>query len=321
MTGKIVPVDRPTQAIAISDNTRRFIRKSKAANTVRAYGAAWREFEHYCQGRKADPLPAEPGTVANYLTALGVQGQKVATIEVKLAALASVHRAAGQADPTVSEVVKSTMAGIRRDLGQPPSKKEPATLAEIQAMIATLDTDKLKGQRDKALLLVGFAGAFRRSELVALDVADVRFGDGLRITIKRSKTDQEGKGLLKTIPFIGGELCPVQALREWLDTASIASGPIFRRVSRWGGVGDKRLSSQSVALVIKAAARAAGLDWRSFSGHSLRSGFITASLNGGASDSDIVEQTGQGIATMRGYRRNSGVGSRRAVLVAFGEGG
>ncbi|MFZ5919301.1 MAG: site-specific integrase [Chloroflexota bacterium] len=305
--------------IALSDAARRYVKKSKAANTLRTYKAAWREFEHFCTGRGAEALPAVPATVIDYLTALADARAKVSTIEVKLAALAWAHRTAGRPDPTVFEAVKATLAGIRRELRRAPTKKEPATLAEIQAMITTLP-DTLKGRRDKALLLVGFAGAFRRSELVALDVADVRLNGRLQITIRQSKTDQEGTGLVKTIPAIGGQLCPVAALKGWLDAASIASGPVFRRVDRHGNVYPDRLTPQSVALVVKGTAKDAALDWRAFSGHSLRSGFITDAMDAGASDSDIMEQTGHKTErVMRGYRKSSGVGASRAVLAVFGQ--
>jgi len=305
------------EIVTISDRARRYIRKSRADNTLRAYGAAWREFENFAEGRNEVSLPAMPLTVIEYLTALADAGAKVNTIGVKLAAIAWRHRAAEVADPTVFEVVKANMAGIRRELGIAPNKKEPATLAEVQAMLATLP-DNLKGARDKALLLVGFAGAFRRSELVALDVADIRLGDKLTIIVRRSKTDQEGKGTTKTIPAIGGGLCPVKALRDWLDGAGIKSGAIFRRVDRHGHV-HSRLTSQSVALVIKKAAHEAGLDWRNFSGHSLRSGFITGAMDGEASDSDILQQTGQkSDQTMREYRKDTGAGAIRAVRAAFG---
>lgn len=306
------------EIVTISDRARRYIRKSRADSTLRAYGAAWREFENFAKGRDELPLPATPTTVVEYLTALADAGAKVSTIGVKLAAIAWKHRTAEVADPTVFEIVKGLMNGIRRDLGIAPNKKEPATLAEVQAMLKTLP-DNLKGTRDKVILLMGFAGAFRRSELVALDVADVRKSKGkLTITIRKSKTDQEGRGMIKTIPQIDDvSICPVRALQDWLDGADIKSGAIFRRVDRHGYV-HGRLTSQSVALIIKRAACEAGLDWRGFSGHSLRSGFITNSLDAGQSDSDILQQTGQkSDKTMRDYRKNTGAGAIRVVKAIF----
>ena len=315
MTQLIVIEDKHELA-NLGENAKRYVRKSKASNTVRTYAAMLREFTHY-----AGDLPVSAETVAGYLADLADAGQRVSTIEVKLAAVAYGHRVAGLPDPTTSEAVKSVMDGIRRDLGRNPDKKEPATLAVVKARIDTLDLEMVKGLRDRALLLVGFAGAFRRSELVGLDVADLRRDpDRLRILVRHSKTDQEAEGQTKTLPVIGGDLCPVAALYAWLEAAEIGSGPVFRRVDRHGNVYG-RLTAQSVALVVKGAAEAAGLDWRSFSGHSLRSGFITEALNKGSSNSDVIEQTGQTVQTMIGYRKNTGVGAARAVLAAFGDGG
>jgi site-specific recombinase XerD len=303
-------------SIAISEEARRYVRRSKADNTLRTYKGAWREFEHFATGRGESFLPATPETVIEYLAVLAEKGQKVNTIRVKLAALAWAHRTASKPDPTVYEAVKAVMAGIARELKRKPNKKEPATLAEIRVMIDTLG-ETLRDKRDRALLLVGFAGAFRRSELVALDVADVRFNGKLTIQVEQSKTDQEGEGQIKTIPEIGGDLCPVAALQDWLDAANISSGAVFRRIDRHGNVLD-RLTSQSVALVVKAVARDAGLDWRAFSGHSLRSGFVTNGIDAGASDSDIMQQTGhEDVKTMRGYRKNTGAGSMRVVRAIF----
>lgn len=308
-----------TTELTLSDTARRYIRKSLAPSTLRNYRTSWDEFVHYCTDSGAKHLPAHPATVIEFLTTLADAGAKVSTIDVKLAAIAWAHRAHEVTDPTVFGSVKAAMSGIRRELGSAPTKKEPATLAEITAMAATLPRTA-RGKRDRALLLVGFAGAFRRSELAALQVGDLRDGgDKLTIAVRRSKTDQGGKGQVKTIPQLDGDLDPVGALRAWLDVADIRSGPVFRRVDRWGNVGTAALTAQSVALTVKATAEAAGLDWRSFSGHSLRSGFITEAMDNLASDSDIMQQTGHRSGrVMRAYRKNTGAGAGRAVRAAFG---
>lgn len=306
--------------VKLSDSAKRYARRSKAPNTLRVYRSALREFEHFAQRREARALPASPSTVVEYLTALADAGAKVSTIEVKLAAIAWAHRTGGQPDPTVCEPVKAVMAGIRRELRRAPNKREPATLDRLEAMTETLPDD-LAGKRDKALLLVGFAGAFRRSELVALNVADLSIGDdALRVTVAQSKTDPEGEGQTKTVPRIEGPMDPVGALEDWLNAASVNSGPVFRRVGRWGNVWDDRLTPQSVALVVKGAAKAAGLDWRSYSGHSLRRGFITEAMDAGASDSDVMQQTGHKTdRELRNYRQDTGAGASRAVKAAFGQ--
>ncbi len=296
-----------------------FARASQAANTRRAYRAAWAAFCDWCATHDAAPLPAAPETVAAWLTDQAHNGQKVATLNVKRAAVCAAHRTAGQADPTRAELVRLTMRGITRTLRAAPTKKAPVTLAELRAMLATLDRSTLHGKRDAALLLVGYAGAFRRSELVALDVEDARFtADGLRLTVRQSKTDQEGQGLLKVIPTLSDlEVCPVTALRLWLDAAVINSGPLLRRLERWGGVRG-RLTDQAVKDVVKDCARRAGLDPRQFAGHSLRAGFVTAAAVAGVQAVDIAAQTGhKSLDTLRGYIRDAGLSAKRAVAGAF----
>jgi site-specific recombinase XerD len=303
----------------VSASVKRYFKHSKARETVRVYKSVWREFERFADGRGESALPASAQTVAEYLAALADKGARVKTIEVKRAAIAWRHRGADLPDPTVCELVSGTLEGIRRAMTVKTNKKEPATLDEMAAMIAALDADTIRGKRDKALLLVGFAGAFRRSELVALDVADVRFNGVLSVVIKRSKTDQAGKGATKTIPEIGGDLCPVAALQDWLDAAGISSGPLFRRIDRHGNVGDKRLSAQSVALVVKRAAKSAGLDWRAFSGHSLRSGFVTEARSRNVSNADIKRVTLHRDDKMIAEYDHSNAGAIRAVKAVFGE--
>ncbi len=326
--------------VVLSKKAQRYVRKSLSDNTLRAYRAAWRHFRYWVAFGELPPafskrkeqrehglmcdaivldLPMDAGSIANYVAELAASGAKVKSIEAKVTAIGWAHRAHGELDPTVSEKVRATMDGIRRDVGYNISKKEPVELVEIRAMVATLDKTA-RGKRNKAILLVGFAGAFRRSELVALNVADVKINSRLTIKIRKSKTDQEGKGKEKFIPELADKsICPVQALQDWLDIGDIASGPIFRPIDRHGSVKNKAITAQSVALLVKATAKAAGLDWRSVSGHSLRSGFINQALNAGASDSDITDQTHQTVITMRKYRQSSGVGASRAVLAVFGE--
>lgn len=299
----------------------KYMAKAKAASTRRAYAHAWREFSAWCAERQAPAMPASPVTVAGYLTALAESGQRVATIDSKRAGVSFAHRAVRQVDPTKDEEVRLVMAGIRRELGRAPKKKAPVTLAELRAMVGAVRSD-MAGRRDRALLLVGFAGAFRRSELVGLDVADLRFtADGVTVTVARSKTDQEGQGLVKVIPALADvALCPVRALQAWLDAAAIQSGPVFRAVDRWGNVRKERLGGQAVATVVKAAAARAGLDRRAFSGHSLRAGFVTAGILAGEDPVAIAEQTGhRSLQTLQGYVRSAGRLARRAALAAFGE--
>ena len=311
-----------TLATPLSDRARAYVHASKARNTQRAYQTAWRGFEQYCAARNVPALPTSPTTIVEYLTTLAEHGQKVSTIQVKLAAITFAHRARNaDHNPAQSETVRILMQGIRRKLGCAPIKKSPIARDELARMLATLG-DSLQAKRDKAILLVGYAGAFRRSELAGLNVEDVRFTtkDAL-ITLRRSKTDQEGEGTTKRIPMLtNANLCPVRALRDWLDAAQIKSCALFRAIDRWGNARGGRLDYKSIALIIKRAATAAGLEARQFSGHSLRAGFATQAATDNAPEWEIAEVTGhKSPAVLRGYIRNAGLGQMRAIRRAFGE--
>jgi len=221
--------------------------------------------------------------------------------------ISQAHQAAGYVTPTTDAQVRLVFQGIRRTLGSAPDQKNAAITAEVRAMVETLSPTSLIGVRDRALLLVGFAGAFRRSELVSLDVTDVTFGgDGLVVQLRRSKTDQEGEGRKVGLPFGSNPLtCPVRALRDRLDVALMARGPIFRAVDRHGNVADTRLTDQPVALVVKRCAKAAGLDSEKYAGHSLRSGLATAAAMADVSERAIMAQTGhKSLPMVRRYIRD-----------------
>lgn len=288
------------------DGARAFAAASKATRTRDAYRGAFGAFVAWCDAQGLCALPAAPDTVALFLTSRAQEGRKVATLEQALAAVAQAHKAAGLDSPRGAAVVREVMRGIRRTLGVAPTQKAPAVASDVRAMVAALP-DGLLGQRDRALLLLGFAGAFRRSELVGLDVEDVAFGeDGATVTLRRSKTDQEGEGRKVGIPFGSSPaLCPVRALRAWLDAAQITEGPIFREVTRHGHV-RARLTGHAIARVVKRSALAAGLDPARFSGHSLRAGLATAAAKAGKSERAIMAQTGHRSVTMvRRYIRDA----------------
>jgi integrase len=306
-----------TTALTTRPTAADYARASRAQNTMRAYRSAWRAFADWCEAEGRSALPADPLTVADYLAFAAQEhkdsqarkdskARKTSTLAVHMAAIRAAHKAAGQPDPTADERVAATMRGIRREHGKPPAQREPLTLDDLRAMLRTCGDD-LAGLRDRALLLVGFAAALRRSEIVALDVEHVRLNGVLRITIARSKTDQEGQGITKTIPRLAdAELCPVRALRAWLDAAGIHSGAIFRSVNRWGKVG-KRLSAYDVARIVKRRAKAAGLDADVLSGHSLRAGFATTAALAGLDPIAIAEVTGhRNLNTLRKYIRAAG---------------
>jgi site-specific recombinase XerD len=276
----------------------------KAASTRKAYGTDFRIFRDWCDARGVPALPAAPETVAAYLAA-HAGTSKASTLGRRVAAIRYAHKLAGLPLPTDAEGVKATMRGIRRTFGGARNKKAPAIAAKMHSMVATAP-DKLSGLRDRALLLLGFAGAFRRSELVALDVADIEETEtGLLVKIRGSKTDQERAGA--TIAIARGDVaCPAKALREWLDAVGIESGPIFRPIDKGGTVRSSRLTDRSVANIVKAYAVRAGFDASVFSGHSLRAGFLTSAAAKGASIFKMMDVSRhKSVDTLRGYVRDA----------------
>jgi integrase len=303
---------------ALGEIARDLARASRAPNTLRAYRADWRHFTGWASANGLESLPARPETVAIYLAGLAGGAAGAVTIQRRLSSISQAHQAAGHApSPTQDFLVRQVMRGIRRTLGVAPRhQKSPLTAAELRRLVETTPGDTLAGLRDRALLLVGHLGAFRRSELVALDVEDVEeTPGGLRLLVRRSKTDQEGEGLRKGIPRRRDETtCATLALRAWLDTAAIAAGPVFRAVNRHDQVAAARLSDRAVALIVKRACGRAGLDPAAYAGHSLRSGFATAAAEGGAPERAIMRQGGwTSEAMVRRYIRMAQVFQENAA--------
>lgn len=290
--------------LAVLAETRNAYRKrQKAPATVRAYRSDWRDFTAWCRRHDVCPLPVVPERLADYVADMAaVRGLAFSTITRRLASIAMAHRKAGLPSPRDAEVVLETIEGVARTHGTAPKPKEPARWPVIKAMAASIEGDRLADVRDRALLLVGFGGAFRRSELVALDVADVRFVlEGVRLTLRRSKTDQAGAGRLVVIPHgPSGEPCAVDALRTWLRVADITEGAVFRPIDRWERIRPTRLGAGHVAVLVKRAADACGLDPRQFAGHSLRSGHATSAAATGAPQHKLMEQTGHRSADTLG---------------------
>jgi integrase len=286
----VVPAPNPL-APFLAD-AEKFVRAAKAANTVKAYRSDWRAFENFCRARELVALPAATATVAAW-AAQATSRLKANTIERHLAAISQAHQLAGVPNPVEDKLVRTVMAGIRRAKGTAQKGKEPLSAELLRKMLSALPDD-LRAARDRAMLLVGFAGALRRSELVALRFENIRFIDeGLVITIPRSKTDPEGEGHTIGIPYGSyPESCPVRALENWLARSNITCGYLFTRIGRWDGeVTGKPISDHQLAKIIKRLARSAGLDADAFSGHSLRSGLATAAAEGGATERAIMDQT------------------------------
>jgi integrase len=292
-----------TELVDPMASVRAYLAAEKSSSTRRAYASDWNDFATWCGVAGEAPLPATPISVARYIAALADGGRKVSTIERRIAAIRYLHNAAGHEPPTNTEGVKAVMRGIRRTKGARPTRKKPATAELLEQALALLP-DTLIGLRDRALILVGFAAALRRSELVDLKVNDVEFRPkGILIQIRHSKTDQDAIGEAVPVPR-GGKLRPVFWLEHWIAAAGIAEGPIFREVDRHGRVGARALTSGSVARIVKKVFRAAGLEAGDFSGHSLRAGFVTSALDNHVDNFKIMRITRhKKVDTLKVYDR------------------
>jgi site-specific recombinase XerD len=320
----VQPGALPGELDVALDRARDFAKAEKAPNTRRAYTADFAAFRAWCAGRGVSALPATAEIVAAFIGADADRCVKASTIGRRLAAIRYAHRLAGLPSPTEVEAVRAVIRGIRRTIGTAKAPKAPATNDRLLVMLASQKMEShrakwvvesqgrdgangasLASLRDKSLLLLGFAGAFRRSELVALNVSDIEeMKGGLRVTIRSGKTDQERAG--NTIAIVRGSVaCPVEALKAWLNSSGIREGAIFRRVNKADRLGD-RLTAQSVALIVKAYAKRAGLDPRLFSGHSLRAGFLTSAAQHGASIFKMMDVSRhRSVDTLRGYVRDA----------------
>jgi integrase len=278
---------------------------SRADSTLDTYVKHWNAFVAWCATHGCIALPATAQTLVVYLAARAEQGTRPATLSVALSAIAYEHERAGHPSPTDHRDVKKTWRGIRRRLGTAPGKKEPLSAADLQRMMEALPPG-LIGVRDRALLLLGFAGGFRRSELVALEHSHLRIASqGLEAFIERSKTDQEQRGHIKMIAY-GSDpsTCPVRAIKDWLELSGIVEGPVFRPINRHEQLGARAFTGHAVAVIVKRVAAEAGLPTPELSGHSLRAGFVTAAASGGADYPSIMDQTGHtSLNTVHGYNR------------------
>ncbi|MBE3206601.1 tyrosine-type recombinase/integrase [Frankia sp. CH37] len=304
----------------LADTLDELVRAGKAASTWRAYDADWRHFRAWCDREGLAALPAAPTTIAAYLADhAGPRGTPgalaVSTLGRRLAALSVAHLAAGvDPPPTRAPEVTSVWNGIRRTYTVAPAQVTPTRTRDIRAMIDAMDltgpaAPRLADLRDRALLLIAYSGALRRSELVALDVDDLPEDDhGLRLHIRRSKTDQDGAGALVGLPY-GSRLptCPVRAWRAWTAAAGLTDGPAFRGIDRHGHLAAKRLSDRAVADILARRAAAAGLTGR-FAGHSTRRGFATEAYAHGVPEPAVMRQgRWKSRTTMDRYREDGTV--------------
>ena len=281
------------------------LKNSKAHNTLRAYNADFKDFSAFCAKNGLNSLPSEPKIVSIYLTYLS-SFSKYSTLKRRLASIKVVHKLKGHYIDTKHPIIIENLMGIKRKMGVKQIAKKPLLINDLKVIINVIDQEKndLKRLQNKALLLVGFAGGFRRSELVSIEYDDLDFvTEGVKIVIKRSKTDQTGQGMIKAIPYFENKTyCPVTSLRNWINFLNINKGKIFN------------ISDKTVALIIKKYALLAGLDQKKYAGHSLRSGFATSTAETGADERSIMAMTGHKTTQMvRRYINESNLFKNNAL--------
>lgn len=280
---------------ALSQKSKQRLEKAKADNTIKAYSADWRDFADWCSYHKEQSLPASPETIVNYINDLA-DDAKANTVSRRITAISENHIAAGydrENNPAKAGIVRAAMSSIRREKGTFQHGKAPILLETVHLLADNFVGDDLPVLRDKALLLLGFAGAFRRSELVNVQVEDLTFTpQGLLVFIPRAKGDQLGKGSTVAIPYAPeAKICAVRAVHEWLTASGIKSGPLFRAFKRNMTIRKDQLSDKSVALIVKKHIKKAGLDETDFAGHSLRRGFATSAAQHDIDTLSIMRQT------------------------------
>ena len=278
--------DLITDVKSLEIETLKNLKNSKANNTLRAYQSDFKDFSAFCVKNGLASIPTQPKIIAIYITHLS-KSFKFSTLKRRIASISVIHKLKGHYLDTKHPIIMENLHGIKRTLGSRQKAKKPILINDLKLIIKAIDQEKI---RDKALILVGFAGGFRRSELVNLDYEDVEFvSEGVKILVKRSKTDQSGEGTVKAIPhFDNKEFCPVLALKNYINQKNSIKSE--RKVF---GISDK-----SVALIIKRYAEKAGLDPSKYAGHSLRSGFATTAAEFGAEERNIMAMTGHKTTQM-----------------------
>ena len=289
--------DLITDIKALQEETLLNLQNSKANNTVRAYKSDFKDFGLFCSQNGFKPLPSEPKIVSLYLTYLSTKGAKMSTLKRRLVSIGVIHRLKGHyLDMKHPSIIENIM-GIKRRKGSIQKGKKPILISHLKQLINVIDEQKsedIKKLRDRSIILIGFSGGFRRNEIISLDYDDLDFvEEGLKIQIRKSKTDQFGEGSVKALPYFDNpKYCPVISLKNWINISKIHSGSLFRRFLKGSRLSGNRLTDQTVALLIKEYLKIAGIDSKNYSGHSLRSGFATSAAEAGAEERNIMAMTG-----------------------------
>ncbi len=286
-----------TDLKALQEETLLNLQSSKANNTVRAYKSDFNDFGLFCAQNGFKSLPTEPKIVSLYLTHLSTRDIKMSTLKRRLVSVGIIHKLKGYYLDTKHPIIIENIMGIKRRKGSIQKGKKPLLINNLKIIVNAIDeynNQDIKKFRDRSIILIGFSGGFRRNEIVSLDYDDLDFvKEGLKINLKRSKTDQFGEGSVKGLPYFNNtQYCPVLSLKKWLEISKINSGSLFRRLSKGSKLSENRLTDQTVALLIKKYLQLAGIDNRNYSGHSLRSGFATSAAESGAEERSIMAMTG-----------------------------
>ena len=302
----------------LHEETLENLKSSKANNTLRAYKSDFRDFGSFCAKHGFNSMPTEPKIVSLYLTHLSSR-TKISTLRRRLVSIGVVHKLKGHYLDTKHPVIIENLMGIKRKKGSIQIGKKPILINHLKEIINVIDNqkiEKIKKLRNRTLILIGFGGGFRRTELISINCEDLDFvEEGLKITLRKSKTDQFGEGLVKGIPYFTNEkYCPVISLKNWINLSKIKTGPIFRRFAKGSILTSNRLTDQSVVLIIKDCLKLAGIENKNFSGHSLRSGFATVAAESGADERSIMAMTGHKTTQMvRRYIKEANIFKNNAL--------
>ncbi len=311
--------DLITDIKALQEETILNLQNSKANNTVRAYKSDFNDFGIFCAQNGFKSLPSEPKVVSLYLTYLSTKNNKMSTLKRRLVSIGIIHKLKGHYLDTKHPTIIENIMGIKRRKGSIQKGKKPILISYLKKIINVIDQqdkEEIKKFRDRSIILIGFSGGFRRSEIVSLDYDDLDFlTEGLKISIKRSKTDQFGEGFTKALPYFdSSQYCPVVSLKKWLDISKITTGPVFRRFVKGSKLSENRLTDQTVALLIKEYLQLAGVNSKNYSGHSLRSGFATSAAESGAEERSIMAMTGHKSTEMvRRYIKDANLFKNNAL--------